>query len=1090
MAYLWTICFLFFGIGQFHLPFQGPEICDNGQDDDGDGLIDLNDSDCVCNGIRDTFFVPSGLIPNPSFEDYTECPDTTAQLYKCKNWIQASAATSDYFNLCDFWQDVVRGTPPLPLPADKGYVGFLDIENLGFGPYKEYVGACLSEPMVPGKEYTLSFWVGFGRRGTQQFGTGYIGPRRSFNMAVFGTSDCSNLPFGIGSPNPYLCPTAYQGWFELSRLSVTGSNKWIRTTVKLRPNVLVESIVLGPACAPTDGNYFYWLDELILEETSRIDSFYFNIEGFPCSDTIALKGLRTNIPTIKYQWYKDGIAIPGANTRDYYIPKGAEGVYVLRAANGSDCELSSAYDYKLDHSYTFIDSVICEGQSIDFGGVAIDKAGQYTWVTQKQNGCDSTIYLFLEIMKSSLNYIDTTICQHESLTIGDSVLTQEGSYLISLSSSSGCDSIVQVNLRKVDHFYLNVDTSICEGSFLSVGDTVLSAEGTHRWQHDNNRLCDSFFEVKLKVYPESFLVDSIGICEGDTLEIDNKSFFRSGIYDHSGISINGCDSFYRLVLTVNPKEISLLDTSICEGSFLDINGSRFDREGRYTVLLDSWLGCDSIVVLDLGLLPAKVFRLDTQICQGDNLVFGGRTFNASGHFEWKLSGQFPCEDSYILDLKVSDQIRQIIDTAICEGTFLLFRGEKYEMPGKYLIDLPSSGSCDSIIELNIEKKVAHHFVMDTTLCSGNKLSLGNLVLDSSGQYFYLLKNFAGCDSSVLINLSYYPTVELHYYKKDPVCFNQANGEINLIPSGGVGPYRYNWLDGDTAHIRSNLDKGIYQVTVTDLAGCTSETSFEIIAPECFCFDIKSEDFYCSDLGKGKLNIKRVSGGKDPVRYFLNDKEVSNLVPDIQGLDSGVYNLVIRDSLGCEASYDFTVTKLNSASENLGFDTVEVFIGDSVWLSFGGEGFDASGFVIEWDGTRPLGCSDCAKTGVKATSEISEYRAYGKDANGCEFEYRAVILARKGFWAPNAFTPNSDGINDYFNLFTDPGIALIDLLQIYDRWGGLLFESKGGEPNSSKGAWFGESGGKMVNPGVYTYLFLFRDRSGKSYRLAGDVNVIR
>ncbi|HNA64835.1 MAG TPA: gliding motility-associated C-terminal domain-containing protein, partial [Saprospiraceae bacterium] len=130
------------------------EICDNGLDDDGDGLIDLNDGDCICKGIKDSIFVPSSLVPNPSFELYKQCPDGLAQLDRSLNWIQASPATSDYFNLCGFKDDPFRGTPPQPLPAGRGYVGFLDIQNYPQrGIYKEYIGACLTSTMMAGKEY-------------------------------------------------------------------------------------------------------------------------------------------------------------------------------------------------------------------------------------------------------------------------------------------------------------------------------------------------------------------------------------------------------------------------------------------------------------------------------------------------------------------------------------------------------------------------------------------------------------------------------------------------------------------------------------------------------------------------------------------------------------------------------------------------------------------------------------------------------------------------------------------------------------------------------------------------------------------------
>ena len=48
------------------------ENCANGIDDDLDGLVDLNDPECNCNGI--TINVPNNSIPNPSFELYKHCP--------------------------------------------------------------------------------------------------------------------------------------------------------------------------------------------------------------------------------------------------------------------------------------------------------------------------------------------------------------------------------------------------------------------------------------------------------------------------------------------------------------------------------------------------------------------------------------------------------------------------------------------------------------------------------------------------------------------------------------------------------------------------------------------------------------------------------------------------------------------------------------------------------------------------------------------------------------------------------------------------------------------------------------------------------
>ena len=73
--------------------FSG-EICNNGIDDDGNGLIDLNDSECVCRaGVT-----ISSFLSNPSFENTNCCPTHFTQMSCAADWMQASEGTTDYYN--------------------------------------------------------------------------------------------------------------------------------------------------------------------------------------------------------------------------------------------------------------------------------------------------------------------------------------------------------------------------------------------------------------------------------------------------------------------------------------------------------------------------------------------------------------------------------------------------------------------------------------------------------------------------------------------------------------------------------------------------------------------------------------------------------------------------------------------------------------------------------------------------------------------------------------------------------------------------------------------------------------------------------
>lgn len=79
----------------------GQEICDNGIDDDGNGLTDLQDPACACDGI-DILEDLTYLIPNPSFENLGCCPSYWSQLECASGWVNLNDASPDFHHGCDF----------------------------------------------------------------------------------------------------------------------------------------------------------------------------------------------------------------------------------------------------------------------------------------------------------------------------------------------------------------------------------------------------------------------------------------------------------------------------------------------------------------------------------------------------------------------------------------------------------------------------------------------------------------------------------------------------------------------------------------------------------------------------------------------------------------------------------------------------------------------------------------------------------------------------------------------------------------------------------------------------------------------------
>lgn len=84
----------------------------------------------------------------------------------------------------------------------------------------------------------------------------------------------------------------------------------------------------------------------------------------------------------------------------------------------------------------------------------------------------------------------------------------------------------------------------------------------------------------------------------------------------------------------------------------------------------------------------------------------------------------------------------------------------------------------------------------------------------------------------------------------------------------------------------------------------------------------------------------------------------------------------------------------------------------------------------------------------------------------EFELN-VSDCQVSMYIPTAFSPNDDGVNDYF--FPSGKDFEILELSIYDRWGGKVYHDKGAQSR-----WDGKSGGQLMSEGVYVFQIIFQN----------------
>lgn len=410
---------------------QPHEDCSNAIDDDGDGWIDLQDSDCTCDPAT-----PQSPFPNPSFESQNCCPHEPSGFACLSGWSQPSEPTVDYNHSCH-WLEWQEYPIPLPLPDGEGCIGFRDgfFDLRNDNPqWKEYGSTCLLSPLRADVSYTIEVSIGFSDE--------IHSP--PMQLAVFGIQSCDDMSFGEGNVR-FGCPTKDPNWRFLGGVDVDGQNEWKRVQITLTPREEINVIAIGPGCKEYLGpiNTYYFLDHIVLMDQSDFETGI-SLTDHPCSPEVSLKIERRT--GYSYQWYKDGIALPGEEETRLSRLYG-EGTYQVRLETFTGkCQTTEPFVFERPVTFQEEEQTICVGESYFLGQNELTETGIYLDTLQTKDGCDSVILLDLLVVSDLGDSIEVSIFPSESLTIASRTFHTPGEYLILLESESGCDSTILLSL--------------------------------------------------------------------------------------------------------------------------------------------------------------------------------------------------------------------------------------------------------------------------------------------------------------------------------------------------------------------------------------------------------------------------------------------------------------------------------------------------------------------------------------------------------------------------------------------------------------------------------------------------------------------
>lgn len=207
--------------------------------------------------------------------------------------------------------------------------------------------------------------------------------------------------------------------------------------------------------------------------------------------------------------------------------------------------------------------------------------------------------------------------------------------------------------------------------------------------------------------------------------------------------------------------------------------------------------------------------------------------------------------------------------------------------------------------------------------------------------------------------------------------------------------------------------------------------------------------------------------------------------------SGNYSFNAKTITGCSVN-DFFSLELTTVPEVSLPDTFQVV--ECIATPFPALNLDDLAYSVRWEadnGIR-LSCNDCANPSIDAEQSGRLDLILSENDGACKVEASTYLTVRSNYqiYIPNAFSPNSDGVNDGFTVFSKNANTVIEQMEIFTRWGDRVFYKLDIPVNDANSGWNGRSlEGDLFDSTVYIYRIVVRFSDGNREEFSGNIHLM-
>ena len=279
------------------------------------------------------------------------------------------------------------------------------------------------------------------------------------------------------------------------------------------------------------------------------------------------------------------------------------------------------------------------------------------------------------------------------------------------------------------------------------------------------------------------------------------------------------------------------------------------------------------------------------------------------------------------------------------------------------VDVKCFGGNDGSLTANANGGTApYQFVINNGNPQGGA-TFNNL---TAGNYIISVADSKGCLKTISDSVGQPNALNAVASGQNVLCNGQSNGAVNVIITGGVQPYLYQWTGGYTTSLVNNLPQGNYQVTVTDFNGCTIQSSASITQPTAINLGLTPDPTIC--VGQSASVTANANGGTPPYVFKWNTGHIGATLQASPVITTS-YNVFLTDSNGCNSPLRYANINVNPVLALVITDGDTLCEGQSTTLTATPSGGNGGPYIINWNG-QAQSTSSITVTPLQTTNYVA------------------------------------------------------------------------------------------------------------------------